>query len=210
MFQDNPTFALVNFAIACYLFYLWAGDFSYFKKTSQYRKGALQGATTVPLKLIVWAIIGAVVLLAIHTFTEISLGVESQQSKVSAWALFSWIGAAFVEELIFRGYLVVQNKGQVALVCSIIFFSVIFALGHPFLWDYTVAEGASIFSGQWKWNFTLQAINSTLAIFECSFFFYFLRFVPMNKNRSILPCFAAHCTYNVGVFLTKFVQGFIV
>ncbi len=210
MFQDDPTFALINFAIAGYLFYLWFGDFLHFKKTGEFRKGALQGATTVPLKLVVSAMAIAIALLVIHTFTEISLGVENQQTKVSFWALFSWVGAAFVEELIFRGYLVVQNKGQCALICSILFFSVVFALGHPFLWDYTVADGASIFAGEWKWNFTLQAANSTLSILECSLLFYCLRFVSMNKNRSILPCVAAHCAYNVGVFITKLAQGFVV
>ena len=209
MFQDNPTFAIVNFAIAAYRFYMWFGDFNLFRRTGEIKQGALAGATTSTVKLAVIAVVASLVLLVSHTSVEIACGVESEQTKVAPWALFSWIGAAFVEELIFRGYLVVQNKGKDFLWLSVILFSFVFAIGHPFIWDYTVAEGTSVFAGQWKFDFSIQPILSTIAIFECSLLFYVLRFIPANKNRSLIPCICAHCAYNVGVFATKAFQGFV-
>ncbi len=209
MFQDNPTFAIVNFAIAAYLFYLWLGDYKYFCLKGEARKGSLEGATPAPLKLSVIAIVLSLLLLGVHTLSEVSLGVETEQTKVAPWALFSWIGAAFVEELIFRGYLVVQNKGRGFLLGSILLASLVFAFGHPFMWDYTVEEGASIFSGVWTFKISAQTILTTLAVFECSLLFYVLRFISANKNRSLIPCILAHCAYNIGVFLIKAWQGFI-
>lgn len=209
MFQDNPTFALVNFAIAACLFHMWLGDFRFWRANGAPRNGAFAGATSVSPKFGVFAALAAAALLAVHIAVETALGVEQKQTSVSAWALFSWIGAAWTEEFVFRGYLVVQNRGRAALVASIIVFSLVFALGHPFMWDYSVPEGASVFGGQWKFDFSAQPINATLSIFTCSLLFYALRFVPANKNRSIIPCACAHLTYNLGVFAAKAVQGFV-
>ena len=209
MFQDSPLFALLNFGIALWLFYIWYCDLKNFCLIKKIRKGALEGATSVSLSLVFIAIVCGVILLAIHTCAEMALGVESEQTKVAPWALLSWISAAFVEELIFRGFLVVKNKGRVLLCLSILFFSFIFAIGHPFVWDYTIPENASIFAGEWKFNFSAQTVNATISIFECSMLFYILRFLPINVNRSIIPCISAHCAYNVGVFVVKAFQGYI-
>ena len=114
-----------------------------------------------------------------------------------------------MEELIFRGYLVVQNKGVLALGASMLFFSLLFALAHPFVWNYEIPEGASLLDGVWVWDFSAQPVLSTVSIFECSVLFYLLRFMPQNSNRSLLPCIIAHATYNVGVYLVKLAQGFI-
>ncbi len=210
MLQDIPTVALINFGIATYLFYMWFSDFKIFRKTKVIEKNALAGATTSPVVLIVIAFFASIALLFVHTCTEMTLAVVDEQSKVKFWALFSWVGAAFIEELIFRGYLVVKNKGKVALYGSIFFFSLIFALGHPFMWDYTIPENAQFWSGTWTFNISAQTVNATISIFECSLLFYVLRFLPLNENRSIIPCIVGHCTYNVGVFITKACQGFVV
>ena len=209
MFKDSPVFSILSFGIAAYLFYMWYGDYRHFSKTGAFRKGAFAGATTAPTKLIYIAVVSALILLAIVSFAEKITGASGEQTSVAPFALISWIGAGFVEELIFRGYLVVENKGKAILLMSVFFFSLIFALGHPFLWDYTVENGASILSGVWKFNPTLQAMIATLSVFACSLLFYSLRFLPMNKNRSILPCISAHVAYNCGVFATKLVQGFV-
>lgn len=209
MFQDSPVFSILSFGIALYLFYIWFGDYRHFVKTGKPRKGAFEGATTVSTKLVLIAIIAGVSLLLLVSFAESLAGATSEQTSVAPFALVSWIGAGFVEELIFRGYLVVKNKGRVMLIASILFFSFIFAIGHPFLWDYTVEDGMSIFSGIWKLNFTLQAFIATISVFCCSLLFYSLRFIPMNVNRSILPCICAHITYNCGVFAMKLGQGFV-
>ena len=209
MFQDDPLFSIITFAIAAYLFYMWWGDFSFYKKNGAPRDKAFQGATSAPLRICLIGAMLAAVLLAIHVLTEDALGVSQEQSSVGIFALFSWVGAAFVEELIFRGYLVVQKRGMAVLILSAVFFSFVFAAGHPFLWDYQVPEGAHFWQGVWSTNFTLQPAMATLAIFECSLLFYFLRFAPTNPNRSLLPCIIAHLTYNVGVFAAKAFQGFV-
>ena len=209
MLQDIPTVALVNLGIASYLFFLWFSDFKYFIKNNAIKKNAIEGATTTPVVLVVIAFFASIALLCVHTCTEISLGVANEQSKVQFWALFSWIGAAFIEELIFRGYLVVKNKGKLVLWGSIFFFSLIFAIGHPFMWDYTIPENAQFGAGEWKFNFSAQTINATISVFECSLLFYVLRFLPLNENRSIIPRIVGHCTYNLGVFITKMCQGFV-
>lgn len=210
MFQDDKFFSIFMFAISAYLFYMWLDDLLYYRKNGgNTRKGAFAGAATVPIKYCLWAAAAALALLALHVWTEYSLGVASEQTSFSYWAIFSWIAAAFVEELVFRGYLVVQNKGAFALVASILFFSLLFALAHPFVWNYEVPEGASLFDGMWVWNFSLQPVLSTVSIFECSVLFYVLRFMPQNPTRSLLPCITAHAAYNIGVYLVKFAQGFI-
>lgn len=54
--------------------------------------------------------------------------------------------AAFGEEVIFRGYLVVENRGRAALITGMIGASLGFALLHPFLWEWR--EGG-LASGRW-------------------------------------------------------------
>ncbi len=188
---------------------MWYGDFCYFNKNGEIRKGAFEGASGAPIRISIIGALLALLLLSIFSFAESLAGVSDSQTKVAPWALLSWVSAAFVEELIFRGYLVVKNKGILVLWGSIFFFSLVFAIGHPFLWNYEVPENASIFSGVWSLNLTSQAAIATLSIFCCSILFYALRFVPSNVNRSILPCVCAHTAYNCGVFVVKCAQGFV-
>ena len=209
MFQDSPIFSLFSLAVAAYLFALWLGDFRHFARTRSPRKGAFEGARPAPARLVGLGVVLALCLLGLSSSAEILTGVSQGQTKVAPFAIFSWLGAAFVEELIFRGYLVVKNRGRAALVLSIIFFSLVFALGHPFLWNYEVPEGASIFGGVWSANITLQAGVSTATVLCCSLLFYALRFAPSNAERSILPCICAHAAYNIGVFAVKAAQGFV-
>lgn len=209
MFQDNPVFSLLSLGVAAWLFSMWADDLRHFRKTGDLRRGAFEGATPAPFGLVAAGVVAALALLAVNTCAELAAGVESDQTKVAPWALLSWVGAAFVEELIFRGYLVVKNRGRAALVGSIFLFSFLFAAGHPFLWDYTVPEGASVFGGTWTFDFSAQPLINTLAVFECSLLFYALRFVPQNKTRSLLPCVCAHAAYNCGVFAVKVCRGFV-
>jgi membrane protease YdiL (CAAX protease family) len=72
--------------------------------------------------------------------------------------------AAFVEELVFRGYLVVENRGRTALLAGIVGASLGFALLHPFLW--TWRDGALHLNGSGK------AWFSTAAVFAGSLWFY--------------------------------------
>lgn len=209
MFRDSPVFSILTFGIAAGLLYVWITDFIYYQKHGVNRSNAFEGATPAPHRLVRIAALSAIALLCFHVWTESSLELADNQTAVTPWALLAWISSAFIEELIFRGYLVVQNKGRVVLILSIVFFSVLFAAAHPFLWDYTVPEGANFLHGVWSFTPDLHSTISTLAIFECSLLFYALRFIPMNKERSLLPCMVAHLTYNLGVFTVKLLQGFI-
>jgi hypothetical protein len=121
------------------------------------------------------------------------------------------IGAAFGEELIFRGFLVVPTRGRAALFGSIVGFSLLFALGHPFLWDWK-----SLAAGQPKqlvWDFSLKAWWSTAMVFLFSFWLYALRFPlrypKLNPRASLIPCIAAHLAKNLGVFVIKLAQGHV-
>ena len=70
MFQDSPVFSILSFTIALYLFYVWFGDYRHFAKTGELRKGAFEGATTVSSKLIIIAIVSALILLTIVSIAE--------------------------------------------------------------------------------------------------------------------------------------------
>jgi membrane protease YdiL (CAAX protease family) len=116
------------------------------------------------------------------------------------FALYT-LAAAFVEELIFRGYLVVENRGRPALVAGIIGASLLFALLHPFLWAWK--DRTLVF------HFGSKAWFSTGMIFAGSLWFYAVRFSPLNPTRSLLPCIAAHAAKNAGVIAIKYAQGYL-
>lgn len=162
---------------------------------------AFPGAAPADGRLIVLAVIGALLLLAIETGGEYALGLTAQQSRMTwLFALYS-LGAAFVEELIFRGYLVVEHRGRAALVAGIIAASLGFALLHPFLWEWKDG-GLQLHLGAKGWF-------STALIFAGSLWFYAVRFLPANPTRSLLPCIAAHAAKNLGVIAIKYAQGFV-
>lgn len=207
MLQDDLIYSVGTFAVGAYLFYMWLADRKYFVANSKPRKGAFAGAVPCSAKIVWLGGVLALLLLATQVLAEYSFGFTSSQTEVGAFALFSWVAAAFVEELVFRGYLVVQNRGKAWLVVSILFFSLIFALAHPFFWDYKIADETQ--AGGWVWNFTAKAAFDTLCIFECSLLFYFMRFASFNPTRSLLPSVAAHFAFNIGVFAVKAMQGFV-
>lgn len=101
--------------------------------------------------------------------------------------------AAFAEELIFRGYLVVENRGCATLIAGASGASLGFALLHPFLWKWEPGAPALSFHGDAK------AWFSTAAVFTGSLWFYMVRFLSMNPTR--VPCcrvLHAHLTKNLG------------
>ncbi len=162
---------------------------------------AFPGAVPTGWPVVVVAIAGALLLLVVETGGEYALGLTARQSRVTGlFALYTLV-AAFGEELIFRGYLVVENRGRVALWMGIVGASLGFALLHPFLWEWR--EGAVRFHGNAKAGF------STAMVFAGSLWFYAVRFLPQNRSRSLLPCIAAHAAKNLGVFAVKYAQSFV-
>ena len=162
---------------------------------------AWPGATPVSTPALLVAAGGALLLLAAETGGEHALGLTVQQSRMTGLFGLYTLAAAFVEEVIFRGYLVIENRGRPALIAGIVGASLGFALLHPFLWEWR--DGALHFQGGTK------AWFSTAAVFTGSLWFYAVRFSPLNPTRSLLPCVAAHATKNLGVIAIKYAQGFM-
>jgi membrane protease YdiL (CAAX protease family) len=116
------------------------------------------------------------------------------------------VGAGILEEVLFRGYLVVQNRGRNILILSVIGFSLLFALAHYQYYTEVPEEGS------WRdFSFVIdsKSLWSLLLLFLNSLWFYWLRFTRWNPHNSLLPCFVAHIASNVGVFVVKLVQGHV-
>lgn len=197
---NNP-FLLVGATLAgLYVAKLWRDDLRA-AEAGQGKPGALPGATRASRNAIVIAAAGALVLLAFETVGEIALGIDTEQSRMTwLFALYSICGASVIEELIFRGYLVLPNRGRAALWAGIVGASALFAVAHPYLWT---TEGG------FRLTLTIKGFFSTAVLFVSSLWFYAARFGPWNPTRSLLPCFAAHAAKNAGVVAIKAVTGYM-
>jgi uncharacterized protein len=163
---------------------------------------ALPGATPASTRAVAIASLGALVILAAETGGEHVLGLSAEQSQVTAlFSLYSILGAPVIEEVIFRGYLVIEQRGRAALWGGVVGASLLFALLHPFFWDWN-GNGLTLHVGAKAWF-------STTAILATSLWLYTVRFFGLNPRRSLLPCFVAHAAKNLGVFAIKYVQGFV-
>lgn len=162
---------------------------------------ALPGATPAPKRALWLAVAGSLFLLAGETWGEYALGVTAEQSTLTALFALHTLGAAVLEELIFRGYLVIDQRGRGWRWLGIVGASAIFALLHPFLWS---SEPGFHFT------FTLKGAFSTGAAFIFSLWFYYTRFARWNPGQSLLPCIAGHAAKNLGVIAIKAAQGFLV
>ncbi len=200
MGQDNPLLLVGLMAAIGLTAKMWLDDCRAAYR-GQPDPRALPGAVPASRPAIFVALAGALLLLAAETGGEYALGLTAQQSRMTGLFALSSLAAAFVEELIFRGYMVVENRGRAALLSGIIGASVGFALLHPFLWEWK--EGALEFHGGTK------AWFSTAMVFAGSLWFYAVRFMPLNPARSLLPCITAHAAKNLGVFAIKYAQGFV-
>jgi hypothetical protein len=102
----------------------------------------------------------------------------------------------------FRGFLVIEGKGNVRLWAGIVGASVVFAGLHPFLWSRE--------NDTFTWTFTAKGWFSTAVVFISSLWFYSVRFAGFNPQRSLIPCIVAHATKNLGVIIIKGASGFVV
>jgi len=210
--QEDPLMIVAYFAISLYLVKIWWDDFKR-NDSGDPQPNGFPGATRCK-PLAVWiAVIGALLLLGLETAGEYALGISAEQSDITRIFLLSMIAAAFIEELIFRGFLVCENRGKAALVGSIVGFSLLFALLHPHLWHLRFDEGIpawQIWSGEFSLDFSLKAFFTTGILFVNSLWFYVARFNKWNPSHSLIPCFVAHLVKNVGVFIIKWAQGHVV
>jgi len=201
--NQDPITVLFVLAVAVYLGKLWLEDYKRRRKGVPSAR-ALPGATPATLPVILFAAAAAVAFVLIETAGEYVLGITEQQSAVTWLFLLGMLSAAFIEELIFRGFLVIDDRSQTALVASAVGFSVLFAVIH-FHW----VEWKGANAGWIELKLTPPAGWWTLVLFLNSLLFYWLRFCKWNPYRSLLPCFAAHMASNVAVFAAKLLQGFV-
>lgn len=199
--NDSPALYIPVAAAGLYMMHLWRMDYRAFA-TGQPNPNALPGATSCSLKSCVIAGIGALVILVAETLGEIHWGLSEQQSTITVLFGIYTLLAAFIEELIFRGFIVVENKGVFLRWAAVVGASLLFAALHPFLWARDDAG--------FQWTVTTKGWFSTAAVFVSSLWFYTMRFAGFNPKHSLLPAITAHAVKNLGVFIIKAAQGFVV
>ncbi len=200
LMNESPVMVLVYVGIAAYIAYMYWSDYKA-GQLGQASSNAMPGATSTNWSTSLIGVIGAWIILANETAGEILLGISTEQSEMIWYFVFATVAAGVVEEVIFRGFLVVENKGRAALVGSCVGFSLLFALIHGHFWS--TEDG-------FAWTFTMKAFFSTTILLVNSLWFYALRFGPWNKTRSIFPCMLAHAASNLGVFAVKLWQGYVI
>lgn len=198
--NENPIMIVLYIGVAAYVLSMYRGDLKA-ELAGEGSASAMPGAKPFGWLAALIGVIGALIILAIETGGEIALGISAEQSDMVWYFVFASLAAGVVEEVIFRGFLVVSNKGKAALVGSCIGFSLLFALIHPYLWS--TEDGFHL-------TLTAKGFFTTSILFVNSLWFYALRFGPWNPTRSIFPCMIAHAASNLGVFLVKLVQGYVV
>ena len=200
MMSNNPLFLLLLGAAGVYVGKLWLDDLRA-ARGGVAKPGALPGATPAQPAAVLIAVVGTLGLLGAETFGEKALGISQQQSTITwLFGIYS-LTAAIVEEVIFRGYLVVEGRGPAARWVGIFAASALFAALHPFLWRW---ENAGF-----ELTLNTKGAFSTAVVFATSLWLYVARFAAWNPTRSLLPCIAGHAAKNAGVIAIKAAQGFV-
>jgi membrane protease YdiL (CAAX protease family) len=197
--NENPWLTLVMIAAGTLFAWLWLRDFR--SRGEARPKHPLPGATSCPVGVVLVGVVVGMALVAAETVGESWLGISQEQSTITPLFALWTLVAAIIEEIIFRGYFVIERRGTAALWIGIFAFSVVFAALHPFLWVWDDAG--------FRWTPGLKGWFSTVFAFAGSVAFYSLRFNRWYPALSLLPCFAAHLAKNAGVIVVKAVQGFV-
>ena len=199
--MNHPLLLLALTSAGIYLGKLWRDDCQA-SKSGRPNPNGLPGATPAPFLAIAIAVAGTLVLLAIETLAEEAFGLSGEQSRMT-WlmALHAVAGAPIVEEIIFRGWLVIDRRGPVAAWAGAIAASIGFAALHPFLWRWDDTGSATTLGAKGWLN--------TAAVFATSLWLYAARLGKWNPQHSLLPCVAAHAAKNIGVVAIKATLGFM-
>ena len=203
--SQDPFSILVVFAISLYIGRLWHRDYRK-AGTGKGDARAFPGIAPASGTATAVAIAGSLIILGAETAGEYVLESSQSQSDITCLYLLAMVAAGFLEELIFRGYLVIQNRGRTAFVSSIVVFSALFSLTHTQYW----IEFSGFNLVTWKIHLTPATVWTLIILFTNSLWFYTVRFYGLNPKRSLLPCFAAHIASNIGVFAIKLAQGHVV
>lgn len=213
--NDHPPLLILMSVIGIYVLYLWWQDYVGARNGGA-TSNALPGAAPASRKSCLIAATGSLLIVTGETLGELRLGLSDEQSEMTVLFGAYTLVAAFIEELIFRGFLVIEGKGNTLKWAGVFGASILFAVLHPFLWTWEMAgapEWQMILIWKWPewftWQLTAKGVFSTAAVFVSSLWFYTVRFASFNPSHSLLPCIIAHATKNLGVFAIKGAQGFI-
>jgi uncharacterized protein len=161
------------------------------RKIKDSAEGFWPGTTSSSLASVLLSVSGILLITLAESCVEIRYQVVHEQSSLVAIALLSLLGAAVVEEIVFRGFVAPAHLTGLKLLMVVLIGSAVFALFHGFNLSTTQGKISFIFA------------------FLTSVWLYFARFNPLNPQRSLLPCLAGHCVRNLAVFGIKWAQGFI-
>ena len=192
--NSSPLFRLITDIV-----YLLIGLGVVYAWFSEYRKRQSNpgpelfwpGTTRAPISGILIIVSGILLLTVAETCAEIHFQVTANQSISNLHILGATLGAAIVEEMVFRGFFAPSHLRGIKLLGLIVIGSVIFSAIHGF--DFS----------------TVQGRISLIATFFISVWLYLGRYNPLNPERSILPCLIGHIVRNVAVFGVKWAQGFV-
>ncbi len=181
---------LFYFALGLVVVWSWRREYTRRKKTGE-GESFWPGTSTTPVASILIIVAGVLLITIAETCVEKRFGVTNSQSYLPAIYLFAMMGAAIVEETVFRGFAAPAHFTGGKLLTIIFIGSIVFALIHGF--DVSETKGQI----------------STLFAFIISIWLYLARFNPLNRNRSMAPCYWGHIARNLAVFGIKWAQGFI-
>ncbi|MDO8539534.1 MAG: CPBP family intramembrane metalloprotease [Opitutaceae bacterium] len=199
--MNHPLLLVLLTLAGAYVAWLWRADL-HAALAGNPPPNPLPGASPATVPAVAIAITGVLLILGVETAGEFAFDLADQQSRMTwLFAAYSIVGAPVIEELIFRGWLVIENRGRAALWAGALVASALFALLHPFLWQWDDAG--------FRLTATPKGWFSTAIVFAMSMWLYFARFSPWNPQRSLLPCFAAHACKNIGVVAIKASAGFM-
>ncbi len=193
-------------AVGLYVAKLWLDDLRALRNGTPNPR-ALPGATPAPTRALIIAATGGLIIVSAETGGELALGIASKQSAMTGLFAAYTLIAAIIEEIIFRGFIIIDKKSKSVLWSSALIASILFTLLHPFLWQWE--GGLPWAGGQLHGTLNLKGWFSTGAVFFSSLWFYYVRFAAFNPQHSLLPCFAAHATKNLAVIAIKAAQGFL-
>ncbi|HUG12183.1 MAG TPA: CPBP family glutamic-type intramembrane protease, partial [Opitutaceae bacterium] len=132
--NENPWLILAVIVVGLGFVWLWVRDFQ--RRNDSNHKHPLPGATASPRGIVIVGVALGIGLVAAETAGESWLGITEEQSMMTPLFAVWTLVAAIVEEIIFRGYFVVEKRGTAALWIGIFAFSAVFAAIHPFLWSW--------------------------------------------------------------------------
>lgn len=197
--NNHPVLLVVLIAAGVFIGKLWLDD-ARAARAGRPNPRALPGASFASGRAVGIAVAGVLLLLVVETVGEQMLGISAQQSHITALLAVYTLAAAVIEEVIFRGYIVIEGRGAAVRWAGILAASAAFALLHPFLWEWEESGFAL--------TPTLKGAFSTAIVFAISLWLYAVRFARWNPTRSLLPCIAAHAAKNAGVIAIKAAQGY--